>query len=101
MNAEDSLKLARRFIGLPLEKRQVFLQALQKEGVDFSRFPIPAGVAVEDRQALSYAQQRMWFLWQLDPAVFSRLDEIFFQYVGSLLNRLFMRLSTNLARLCS
>ncbi|WP_106804296.1 non-ribosomal peptide synthase/polyketide synthase [Pseudomonas sp. S5D5] len=68
MNAEDSLKLARRFIGLPLEKRQLFLQALQKEGVDFSRFPIPAGVEVEDRDALSYAQQRMWFLWQLDPA---------------------------------
>ncbi|WP_339494068.1 non-ribosomal peptide synthase/polyketide synthase [Pseudomonas sp. EA_35y_Pfl1_P108] len=68
MNAEDSLKLARRFIGLPLEKRQLFLQALQKEGVDFSRFPIPAGVEVEDREALSYAQQRMWFLWQLDPA---------------------------------
>ena len=68
MNAEDSLKLARRFIGLPLEKRQLFLQALQKEGVDFSRFPIPAGVDVEDRDALSYAQQRMWFLWQLDPA---------------------------------
>ncbi|MEW5696384.1 amino acid adenylation domain-containing protein [Pseudomonas synxantha] len=68
MNAEDSLKLARRFIGLPLEKRQLFLQALQKEGVEFSRFPIPAGVEVQDRQALSYAQQRMWFLWQLDPA---------------------------------
>jgi len=68
MNAEDSLKLARRFIGLPLEKRQLFLQALQKEGVDFSRFPIPAGVEAQDRQALSYAQQRMWFLWQLDPA---------------------------------
>ena len=67
MNAEDSLKLARRFIGLPLEKRQLFLQALQKEGVDFSRFPIPAGVEAQDRQALSYAQQRMWFLWQLDP----------------------------------
>uniref|UniRef100_UPI000289BE31 non-ribosomal peptide synthetase n=1 Tax=Pseudomonas sp. PAMC 25886 TaxID=1125977 RepID=UPI000289BE31 len=27
-----------------------------------------AGVEAEDRQALSYAQQRMWFLWQLDPA---------------------------------
>ncbi|WP_313062208.1 non-ribosomal peptide synthetase, partial [Pseudomonas rhodesiae] len=67
MNAEDSLKLARRFIGLPLEKRQRFLQALQTEGVEFSRFPIPAGVQAEDRQALSYAQQRMWFLWQLDP----------------------------------
>lgn len=67
MNAEDSLKLARRFIGLPLEKRQMFLAALDKEGVDFARFPIPAGVEAEDRQALSYAQQRMWFLWQLDP----------------------------------
>ncbi len=67
MNAEDSLKLARRFIGLPLEKRQMFLAALQREGVDFSRFPIPAGVEAEDRQALSYAQQRMWFLWHLDP----------------------------------
>ncbi|WP_392890556.1 amino acid adenylation domain-containing protein [Pseudomonas migulae] len=66
MNAEDSLKLARRFIGLPLEKRQMFLAALQKEGIDFARFPIPAGVEAEDRQALSYAQQRMWFLWQLD-----------------------------------
>ncbi|MFJ7109927.1 amino acid adenylation domain-containing protein [Pseudomonas sp. NPDC098740] len=67
MNAEDSLKLARRFIGLPLEKRQRFLAALQKEGVDFARFPIPADACAEDRQALSYAQQRMWFLWQLDP----------------------------------
>jgi len=67
MNAEDSLKLARRFIGLPLEKRQMFLAALHKEGVDFARFPIPADVDAEDRQALSYAQQRMWFLWQLDP----------------------------------
>ncbi|MEZ1318102.1 non-ribosomal peptide synthase/polyketide synthase [Pseudomonas fluorescens] len=67
MNAEDSLKLARRFIGLPVEKRQLFLAVLNKEGVDFARFPIPQGVEAEDRQALSYAQQRMWFLWQLDP----------------------------------
>nr|BFD43331.1 non-ribosomal peptide synthetase [Pseudomonas sp. FFPRI_1] len=67
MNAEDSLKLARRFIELPLEKRRLFLKALDKEGVDFSLLPIPAGVTVPDRQALSYAQQRMWFLWQLDP----------------------------------
>ncbi|KAF0865633.1 non-ribosomal peptide synthase/polyketide synthase [Pseudomonas sp. LD120] len=67
MNAEDSLKLARRFIELPLEKRRLFLKALDKEGVDFSLLPIPAGVVVPNRQALSYAQQRMWFLWQLDP----------------------------------
>ncbi|AVD82427.1 non-ribosomal peptide synthetase [Pseudomonas sp. SWI6] len=67
MNAEDALKLARRFIGLPVEKRQVFLAALRKEGVDFSQFPIPCDVPAEDRQALSFAQQRMWFLWHLDP----------------------------------
>ena len=67
MNAEKSLKLARRFIELPLEKRRLFLDGLRAEGIDFSQFPIPADVAQDDRHALSYAQRRMWFLWQLDP----------------------------------
>ncbi|MEJ5865310.1 amino acid adenylation domain-containing protein, partial [Pseudomonas farsensis] len=67
MNAEKSLQLARRFIELPLEKRRVFLESLAREGVDFSQFPIPAGVQAEDRMAPSFAQQRMWVLWQLDP----------------------------------
>nr|WP_314483498.1 non-ribosomal peptide synthase/polyketide synthase [uncultured Pseudomonas sp.] len=67
MNAEKSLKLARRFIELPLEKRQLFLDGLRAEGIDFSQFPIPADVPQADRHALSYAQRRMWFLWQLDP----------------------------------
>ncbi|MQT28787.1 AMP-binding protein, partial [Pseudomonas helleri] len=67
MNAEKSLKLARRFIELPLEKRQLFLDGLRAEGIDFSQFPIPADVPQADRNALSYAQRRMWFLWQLDP----------------------------------
>ncbi|MBC3413316.1 amino acid adenylation domain-containing protein, partial [Pseudomonas sp. SWRI51] len=66
MNAEKSLQLARRFIELPLEKRRAFLETLGKEGIDFSQFPIPAAVQVPDRQALSYAQQRMWVLWQMD-----------------------------------
>ncbi|MFF7110513.1 amino acid adenylation domain-containing protein [Pseudomonas sichuanensis] len=67
MNAEKSLQLARRFIELPLEKRRLFLESLAREGIDFSQFPIPAGVAADDRLAPSYAQQRMWVLWQLDP----------------------------------
>ena len=67
MNAEDSLKLARRFIELPVEKRRVFLETLRGEGVDFSLFPIPAGVSSAERDRLSYAQQRMWFLWHLEP----------------------------------
>ncbi|TBV12878.1 non-ribosomal peptide synthase/polyketide synthase, partial [Stutzerimonas kirkiae] len=67
MNAENAQKLARRFIELPSEKRRLFLEGLCEEGVDFSLFPIPANVACEERDGLSYAQQRMWFLWQLDP----------------------------------
>ena len=67
MNAERSLKLARSFIGLPVEKRRLFLEGLRAERIDFSQFPIVAGVEADDRYALSYAQQRMWFLWQLDP----------------------------------
>nr|WP_281284851.1 non-ribosomal peptide synthetase [Azomonas agilis] len=59
--------LARRFIELPLEKRRLFLEGLREEGVEFSLLPIPAGVAAEDRDAPSYAQRRMWFLWQLEP----------------------------------
>ncbi|WP_459206818.1 amino acid adenylation domain-containing protein [Pseudomonas sp. MLB6B] len=67
MNAEQAQKLARRFIELPSPKRQLFLQALRAESVDFSLLPIPAGVEVAQRDDLSYAQQRMWLLWQLDP----------------------------------
>ncbi|RTX01906.1 hypothetical protein DZA16_32660, partial [Pseudomonas aeruginosa] len=67
MNAEDSLKLARRFIELPVEKRRVFLETLRGEGIDFSLFPFPAGVSSAERDRLSYAQQRMWFLWHLEP----------------------------------
>ncbi|MFT0517014.1 amino acid adenylation domain-containing protein [Pseudomonas faucium] len=67
MNPEKSLQLARRFIELPLDKRRLFLETLAREGIDFSQFPIPASVAAEDRLAPSYAQQRMWVLWQLDP----------------------------------
>ncbi len=67
MNAEKSLKLARRFLELPLERRQVFLRTLSAEGLDFSQFPIPSAVGIAGRDELSYAQQRMWFLWRLDP----------------------------------
>ena len=67
MNAQDSLRLARRFIELPAQKRHLFLEALKAENVDFSLFPIASDVQVAGRDALSYAQQRMWFAWQLDP----------------------------------
>ncbi|MBB3104556.1 condensation domain-containing protein, partial [Azomonas macrocytogenes] len=67
MNTKNALGLAHRFIELPLEKRKLFLEGLSREKLDFRVFPIPAGVIVPEREMLSYAQQRMWFLWQLDP----------------------------------
>ncbi|WP_137821500.1 non-ribosomal peptide synthase/polyketide synthase [Pseudomonas sp. D(2018)] len=67
MNAQDALRLAHRFIELPVEKRRLFLEGLRKESVDFNLFPIPANVVIAERERLSYAQRRMWFLWQLDP----------------------------------
>ncbi|MBV4542935.1 non-ribosomal peptide synthetase [Pseudomonas vlassakiae] len=64
---DQSLKLARRFIELPLEKRRVFFAALRDEQVDFSQYPIPDCSGIAGRDQVSYAQQRMWFLWQLEP----------------------------------
>ncbi|PBP94224.1 hypothetical protein CCL07_21745, partial [Pseudomonas congelans] len=67
MNPEHAQKLARRFVELPLEKRRLFLDGMRKENMDFSLFPIPSCAGLAEREGLSYAQQRMWFLWQLDP----------------------------------
>ncbi|ANY86828.1 MULTISPECIES: non-ribosomal peptide synthetase [Pseudomonas putida group] len=67
MKPEDAEKLARRFIALPLDKRRLFLQALAREGVEFSLLPIPAGVEGIGCAQPSYAQQRMGLLWLLDP----------------------------------
>jgi amino acid adenylation domain-containing protein len=65
MNVEKNA-IAERFSRLPKEKQKVFLELLRKQGIDFARLPIvPA--AVDARRALSYAQLRQWFIWQLDP----------------------------------
>ncbi|SFE98358.1 non-ribosomal peptide synthetase [Paracidovorax wautersii] len=68
----DRQALAERFARLPREKQRVFLQALSQQGMDFALLPIvPAARACDadgtQRAALSYAQQRQWFLWELDP----------------------------------
>ncbi|WAF83506.1 amino acid adenylation domain-containing protein [Metapseudomonas otitidis] len=64
---DQSRLLARRFIDLPPGKRHLFLEALKGEQMDFASFPIPDCSGSPSRDLLSYAQQRMWFLWQLEP----------------------------------
>ncbi|WP_122611274.1 non-ribosomal peptide synthetase [Pseudomonas viridiflava] len=68
MNAADAQKLARRFIELPQDKRRLFLAGMAREGIDFAQMPMTACDGIAERDGLSYAQQRMWFLWQLEPS---------------------------------
>ncbi|MCD9120743.1 non-ribosomal peptide synthetase [Cupriavidus sp. UGS-1] len=60
----DKLRLAQRFASLSPEGQQRFIDELNARGMDFGRLPIAARGCSE--AALSYAQQRLWFLWQLE-----------------------------------
>ncbi|MCC6924104.1 MAG: amino acid adenylation domain-containing protein, partial [Nitrosomonas sp.] len=61
-------ELVRRFVHLPPDKRRHFLIRLSEQGIDFSLLPVPAGLAETGDVPLSYAQQRLWFLFRLDPS---------------------------------
>ncbi|TDJ74247.1 amino acid adenylation domain-containing protein [Pseudomonas putida] len=67
MSTQESQDFVRRFIGLPPEKQRIFWRSLRERGVDFGLYPIPGGLAHEAQVPLSYAQRRMWVLWQLQP----------------------------------
>ncbi|WP_367616926.1 amino acid adenylation domain-containing protein [Pseudomonas muyukensis] len=62
-----ALKIAQRVILLPLDKRRLYLEKMQAEGVTLANLPIPPVSAGFERLPLSFAQERQWFLWQLDP----------------------------------
>ena len=64
----DKLHVAQRFAELPCDKRRAFLEALHKQGIAFQRLPIPAAGDGARVVPLSYAQQRLWFLYRFDPA---------------------------------
>ncbi|MBF8667870.1 amino acid adenylation domain-containing protein [Pseudomonas putida] len=60
--------LVHRFIRLPLEQRKLFLEKLASKGGSLAQLPIPQVRGDFEQLPLSYAQQRLWFLWKLDPA---------------------------------
>ncbi|SAL01897.1 non-ribosomal peptide synthetase [Caballeronia pedi] len=64
----DLLAVSKAYVQLPEEKRKQFRHQLRARGMQVSRLPI---VPFPDRGAvfpLSHAQERMWFLWKLDPS---------------------------------
>ncbi|MGC8100977.1 amino acid adenylation domain-containing protein [Metapseudomonas otitidis] len=67
MSRTTTLRIAEKFIGLPLEQRRQFLDKLRQDGKDFGLLPIPVSRHGQDAIPVSYAQQRLLFLWQLDP----------------------------------
>ncbi|MCY1490219.1 Dimodular nonribosomal peptide synthase [compost metagenome] len=67
MENTTAWRIATRFAGLAPEQRREFLKRMAEQGVSFGQLPIPPSADAEQGQALSYAQQRQWFLWQLDP----------------------------------
>ena len=67
MEHTTAQRIASRFAGLPAAKRREFLSRMQEQGVSFGQLPIPPALEAQTRFELSYAQQRQWFLWQLDP----------------------------------
>ena len=61
------MRIAKRFITLPLDKRKLYLEKMLEEGVSPANLPIPEIRAEFDDVPLSYAQERQMFLWQMDP----------------------------------
>ena len=67
MPADQNLDLAHRFVRLPLAQRRLFFQKLLSKNLTLAQLPIPATRQLHERLPLSYAQQRQWFLWRLEP----------------------------------
>ncbi|PWB30940.1 non-ribosomal peptide synthetase [Pseudomonas sp. SDI] len=67
MAGMDNVALVQRFIKLPLEQRKAFFDKLASKGMSLAQLPIPVSCAGLARFETSYAQQRQWFLWQLEP----------------------------------
>ncbi|HYE40489.1 MAG TPA: condensation domain-containing protein, partial [Ramlibacter sp.] len=68
MDISVAQKIARRFATLPPEQQRAVYEKLQEQGLSMAQLPILPIEGRRDRTPLSPAQQRQWFLWQLDKA---------------------------------
>ena len=67
MDKSVALRVAKRFITLPLDKRKLYLEKMLEEGVSPANLPIPETRSGFTAIPLSYAQERQLVLWQMDP----------------------------------
>ena len=62
-------RIAEKFAQLSTAQRRVVYQRLKADGMSIGQFPIlKRAESATQACALSYAQARQWFLWQLDPS---------------------------------
>ncbi|MBK3810718.1 condensation domain-containing protein, partial [Paraburkholderia nemoris] len=70
-DAGELLDISRRYASLPPERRRAFRERLRAHGFDVAQLPVVALPDEDDASAdapLSPAQERLWFLWRLNPA---------------------------------
>ncbi len=66
MDQALALKIATRFVALPERERRLFAAKMREQGMSAAQLPIPAS-KLDGAMPLSSAQQRQWFLWNLQP----------------------------------
>lgn len=67
MDNTTARRIANRFAALPPEQQRTFLARMREQNISFGQLPIPGGAPFGVPHPLSYAQQRQWYLWQLEP----------------------------------
>lgn len=83
--------LAERLAQLPSEKKAIFRSTLQGEGIDPWQLPIIPAADTSVSQALSFSQQRLWFIDQLEPG--NTMYNLFFalKFSGNLQVKIFQQ----------
>ncbi|PCE27305.1 non-ribosomal peptide synthetase, partial [Paraburkholderia acidicola] len=64
----DLLTVSKTYVKLPADKRQQFRRQLRERGIRPHKLPIVPFPERGPACPLSHAQERMWFLWRLDPS---------------------------------
>ena len=63
----DALRLAQQYAALPEDKRALFRARARAQGLGADALPVVPLVPRPARFPLLFAQERLWFLWCLDP----------------------------------